>query len=849
MSKSELNEGKAMPVTAGPLPNGDDYGADKIKVLEGLEAVRKRPAMYIGSTGPAGLQHLVYEVVDNSIDEALAGFCKNVGVTIHIDGSVTVVDDGRGIPVDMHDSGRSAAEVVLTVLHAGGKFENSAYKVSGGLHGVGLSVVNALSEWLEVEIWRNNQVHQQRYERGTPIGNLEITGRTDKRGTKVTFKADPKVFETTEFSFETLSQRLRELAFLNAGVTIAITDERDGKNHTFLYEGGIREFVEFLNKAKTAVNEKPIYMIGERDGINVEIALQWNDSYTETTYTFANNINTTEGGTHLSGFRAALTRTINAYASKTNLADKLTESVTGDDIREGMIAVVSVKIPQPQFEGQTKTKLGNTEVKGIVENIVNDRLGAFLEENPAISKKVINKAVEAALAREAARKARDLVRRKGALDGMALPGKLADCQERDPAKSELYIVEGESAGGSAKQGRDRKFQAVLPIKGKILNVEKARFDKMLGHEEIRTLIAALGCGIGLDEFDSTKLRYHRVIIMTDADVDGSHIRTLLLTFFYRQMRDLVDRGHIYIAQPPLFRAKRGRSETFIKDERDLETFLIKRAAESRTLVLEGKTVGPREISGLALEHRLEKLMAFRKLLQVVERRGPARRVILALLEGDARDKTFWGDRTAVDALANHLRTPEMIVTVNNDPEHQAFAVELEDRSAGYGRRHLLDLDFVTTGEFRTLLTAYQDIRDLMTGPVTIRTTPAGATEAVEDAEEEAENDAAADTPVVTQPKGHKEQDRRVETLDDLVEYFVAAGRRGLAINRYKGLGEMNPETLWETTMDPAKRTLLEVRAEDHTEADLMFTTLMGDQVEPRRKFIEDNALDVKNLDI
>ncbi len=848
MSNSEVNESKAVPATAAALSNGDDYGADKIKVLEGLEAVRKRPAMYIGSTGPAGLHHLVYEVVDNSIDEALAGFCKNVDVTIHIDGSVTVVDDGRGIPVDLHESGRSAAVVVLTVLHAGGKFENAAYKVSGGLHGVGVSVVNALSEWLELEIWRNNQVHQQRFERGTPIGNLEITGRTDKRGTKVTFKSDSRIFETTEFSFETLSQRLRELAFLNAGVTITITDERDGKSHKFLYEGGIREFVEFLNKAKTAVNEKPIYMTGDRDGINVEIALQWNDSYTETTYTFANNINTSEGGTHLSGFRAALTRTINAYASKNNLAEKLTESVTGDDIREGMIAVVSVKIPQPQFEGQTKTKLGNTAVKGIVENIVNDRLGAFLEQNPAISKKVINKAVEAALAREAARKARDLVRRKGALDGMALPGKLADCQERDPSKSELYIVEGESAGGSAKQGRDRKFQAVLPIKGKILNVEKARFDKMLGHEEIRTLIAALGCGIGLDEFDAAKLRYHRVIIMTDADVDGSHIRTLLLTFFYRQMRDLVDRGHIYIAQPPLFRAKRGRSETFIKDERDLEAFLIKRAAESRTLVLEGKTSGPREISGLALEHRLEKLMTFRKLLQVVERRGPARRVILALLEGDARDKTFWADRAAVDALAAHLRTPDMSATVSEDPEHQAFAVALEDRSAGYGRRHQLDLDFVTTGEFRTLLTAYQDIRDLMTGPVTIRTTPAGAVE-VEDAEEEAENDAAADTPVVTQPRGQKEQDRRVENLDDLVEYFVAAGRRGLAINRYKGLGEMNPETLWETTMDPAKRTLLEVRAEDHTEADLMFTTLMGDQVEPRRKFIEDNALDVKNLDI
>ena len=654
MSNAELNKnGLASAGPAAAVSGADDYGADKIKVLEGLEAVRKRPAMYIGSTGPTGLHHLVYEVVDNSIDEALAGFCKNVNVTIHIDGSVTVVDDGRGIPVDMHESGRPAAEVALTVLHAGGKFENSAYKVSGGLHGVGVSVVNALSEFLELEIWRNGQVHQQRYERGTPMADLNTTGVTEKRGTKVTFKPDTTVFETTEFSFETLSQRLRELAFLNAGVAISIEDERDGRNHRFLYEGGIREFVEFLNKNRTAVNEKPIVMTGERDGIVVEIALQWNDSYTEATYTFANNINTTEGGTHLSGFRAALTRTINNYATRNNLAEKLSESVSGEDIREGMTAIVSVKIPQPQFEGQTKTKLGNTEVKGIVEAIVNDRLGAFLEENPGVSKRIIAKAVDAARARDAARKARDLVRRKGALDNTALPGKLADCQERDPSKSEIYIVEGESAGGSAKQGRDRGFQAVLPIKGKILNVEKARFDKMLSHEEIRTIIAALGCGIGTDEFDASKLRYHRVIIMTDADVDGSHIRTLLLTFFYRQMRDLVDRGHIYIAQPPLFRAKRARQETFIKDERELETFLIRRAAESRTIVLGSG----REISGDQLEKRLEQLMMFRKLLQVVERRGPARRVILALLEGDARDKTFWSDRPAVEALAAHIAAP------------------------------------------------------------------------------------------------------------------------------------------------------------------------------------------------
>jgi DNA gyrase subunit B len=853
---------------AGPVQGAsDDYGADKIKVLEGLEAVRKRPAMYIGSTGPQGLHHLVYEVVDNSIDEALAGHCRNIEVTIHIDGSVTVVDDGRGIPVDMHESGRPAAEVVLTVLHAGGKFENAAYKVSGGLHGVGVSVVNALSEWLEVEICRNGLLHQQRFERGVPQTTLEVKGRTERRGTKITFKPDPTVFETTDFSFETLTQRLRELAFLNAGVSITITDERDGRSNHFLYEGGIREFVEFLNKNKTVLSETPIYMSGERDRIQVEIALQWNDSYAETTYSFANNINTTEGGTHLSGLRAALTRTINAYAQRNNLADKLSDSISGEDIREGMAAVISVKIPQPQFEGQTKTKLGNTEVKGIVEAIVNDRLGAFLEENPTLARRIVAKAVEAATAREAARKARELVRRKGALDNMALPGKLADCQERDPALSEIYIVEGESAGGSAKQARDRRFQAVLPIKGKILNVEKARFDKMLGSEEIRTLIAALGCGIGTDEFDPEKLRYHRIIIMTDADVDGSHIRTLLLTFFYRQMRELVDRGHIFIAQPPLFRAKRGRQETFIKDERELEAFLIRRACESRTVELaDGRT-----ISGEALERRLEQLMAFRKLLQVVERRVPLRRIVRSLLRRDARDLSFWRSREAVEELAAELRSPAVKAEVVDDVEHEAFAIEIEDGESGYSRRYRLDVDFATAGEFRTLAAAYPDVRELLEGPVTIRTAAAAETaEAEPDTDAEGADDATAARPttiesiddvvaVATMPApgegeapATKPAARGTATaadLDELVDYFVAAGRRGLAINRYKGLGEMNPETLWETTMDPERRTLLQVRAEDHTEADLMFTTLMGDHVEPRRRFIEEHALDVKNLDI
>src|SRR3954451_19197273 len=636
---------KAQDVPAGNNGHGgqgasENYGADKIKVLEGLEAVRKRPAMYIGSTGAAGLHHLVYEIVDNSIDEALAGFCDEVNVTVHIDGSVTVVDNGRGIPTDLHESGKSAAEVVLTVLHAGGKFDNDSYKVSGGLHGVGVSVVNALSETLDLEIWRNSQVYQQSYERGTPTGDLEITGTTKRRGTKVSFKPDTQIFETVVFSFDVLAQRLRELAFLNGGITVTLDDERDGKKHHFHYEGGIVSFVQHLNTNKALVNEKPIYMRGEKEGIDAEIAMQWNDTYTETIYAFANNINTHEGGTHLSGFKAALTRTINAYATKNNLAKDLKESVSGEDIREGLTAVISVKIPHPQFEGQTKTKLGNTEVKGIVETILNEKLGAFLEENPSVARRIIGKAADAARAREAARKARDLVRRKGALDGSSLPGKLADCQERDPALSELYIVEGESAGGSAKQGRDRRFQAILPLKGKILNVEKARFDKMLGSDEIKTMIAALGCGIGAEDFDIAKLRYHRIIIMTDADVDGSHIRTLLLTFFYRQLPSVIDHGYIYIAQPPLFSVKRGKSETYIKNERELEAYLIHRAVEARVVKVPASGL---ELSGAELEKVLEKLIAHRKFMHAVEPRGHPREIVEALLAAGA-DREFFADK-------------------------------------------------------------------------------------------------------------------------------------------------------------------------------------------------------------
>jgi len=840
----------------GSAKDVTDYSADSIKVLEGLEAVRKRPAMYIGSTGPAGLHHLVYEIVDNSIDEALAGFCDEVSVTIHIDGSVTVIDNGRGIPVDRHESGKSAAEVVLTVLHAGGKFENSAYKVSGGLHGVGVSVVNALSETLDLEIWRGGQVYQQTYHRGAPVADLEVTGTSKRRGTKVTFKPDSTIFETTVYSFDTLAQRLRELAFLNGGIVITLDDERDGKNHRFHYDGGIVSFVQHLNKNKAVVNDKPIYMHGDKDGIDAEIAMQWNDSYAEQTYSFANNINTHEGGTHLSGFRAALTRTINSYATKNNLAKDLKESVSGDDIREGLTAVISVKIPQPQFEGQTKTKLGNTEVKGIVETIVNDKLGEFLEENPAVARKIIGKAIDAARARDAARKARDLVRRKGALDGSSLPGKLADCQERDPALSELYIVEGESAGGSAKQGRDRRFQAILPLKGKILNVEKARFDKMLGSDEIKTMIAALGCGIGAEDFDIAKLRYHRIIIMTDADVDGSHIRTLLLTFFYRQLPAIIENGYVYIAQPPLFRAKRGKSETYIKNERELEDYLIRRSVAGR--VVRFGTDGA-DFSGPELERLLERMMTHQKLVQTIERRGVGREIVESLLAAGA-DRDYFLDRDRLESLARTLTIPTRTVSVLNDEEHSRFQLQIEDRASGYPRNHTIGVDFLATPEYRSLLANKRDMPSF-TGVITVSTSQAASAE---------ESDAAADGETVvpteavvtaadlarhaTEPKpvarkAPEQPDVTLKTIDELVEFFIAAGKKGIAINRYKGLGEMNPDQLWETTMDPTIRTLLQVRAEDHTEADQMFTTLMGDQVEPRRKFIEDNALDVKNLDV
>jgi DNA gyrase subunit B len=692
-----------------------------------------------------------------------------------------------------------------------------------------------------LEIWRNEQVYQQSYERGTPAGDLTMTGRTHRRGTKVRFKADAEIFETLEYSFDTLAQRLRELAFLNPGLRIALEDEREGKRHDFKYDGGIVSFVTHLNKHKVAVNEKPIYMRGDKDGIVAEIALQWNDGYSETVYSFANNINTHEGGTHLSGFRAALTRTINFYASKNQLAKDAGEGVSGDDIREGLIGVISVKIPRPQFEGQTKTKLGNTEVKGIVEAIVNDRLGAYLDENPGVARRIISKAVDAARAREAARKARDLVRRKGALDNSALPGKLADCQERDPAQSELYIVEGESAGGSAKQGRDRRFQAILPIKGKILNVEKARFDRMIGSEEIRTMIAALGCGIGAEDFDIGRLRYHRVIIMTDADVDGSHIRTLLLTFFYRQLPELINRGHVFIAQPPLYRAKRGKAETYIKDDRELDAFLVRRGVEGRSVRFGGHGSA---VAGADLERLLERLIAFRSQMQAATRRGVTRRVLMALLDQGARDRSFFASLPSMDGLAAALGGESRAVSVILDEEHSLYRLEIEERN-GHARSMTVAADVVLSGEFRALSATYRDLRGLA-WPATVLSDEA-APGAEDDDAPAAEGEQAE--PTRARPAKARAADVAIAGPDELVEHFIAAGKRGVAINRYKGLGEMNPDQLWATTMDPAARTLLQVKAEDHTEADQMFTTLMGDQVEPRRKFIEDNALDVKNLDI
>jgi DNA gyrase subunit B len=796
------------------------YSADNIKVLEGLEAVQKRPGMYIGDTSERGLHHLVFEVVDNSIDEALAGHCDRIDVTIHVENSVTVDDNGRGIPVDIHPTEKiSAAEVVLTKLHAGGKFDKGAYRVSGGLHGVGVSVVNALSEYLEVEIKRESKVYFQRFKRGKPEGRLQETGKTASRGTKVTFKPDPLIFEVLEFSFDILSQRLRELAFLNQGVRITIQDERDEKHHEFHYKGGIVEFVAHLSRTKTPLHPA-IYIEGQREGVETQIALQWNEGYSESIYSFCNNINTIEGGTHLVGFKSALTRTINSYATAANLAKKDEEALQGEDCREGLTAVISVKVPEPQFEGQTKTKLGNSEVKGLVETLVNERLGAYFEQHPADAKRIVQKALEAARVREATRKAKDLARRKGALDSGSLPGKLADCQERDPALSEIFIVEGDSAGGSAKQGRDRKNQAILPLRGKILNVEKARFDKMLSSQEIRVLITALGAGIGKEEQDLTKLRYHTVVIMTDADVDGSHIRTLLLTFFYRQYAELIDKGYLYIAQPPLFKVRKGKQEHYLKDETALEDHLIELGTQDVRLESNGTS-----LTGIPLKGLVKRAIRFEKIMDVVERKKRQRAIVgaIAAFEHDPqkwlRDEPLIQDLIA--AVERHLRTaaPELLplnYAAEDDSEHNARRLVFVTKTNGTGMRTVIDTEFCLSPEFEELRRLAAELRAAGVPPFTL----------------------TAGDRVLT-----------AATLREVVDDIVHGARKGLDIQRYKGLGEMNPEQLWQTTMNPETRTLLQVRLADAYTADQIFSTLMGDEVEPRRKFIETHALAVKNLDI
>ncbi|KRT74027.1 MAG: gyrase subunit B, DNA gyrase subunit B protein [Deltaproteobacteria bacterium CSP1-8] len=804
----------------------DDYTGENIKVLKGLEAVRKRPAMYIGSTDVHGLHHLVYEVVDNAIDEAMAGYCDTISVTIHPDNSVSVDDNGRGIPVDvMEEEGKPAAEVVLTVLHSGGKFDRETYKVSGGLHGVGVSVVNALSERLEAEIRRDGSVYRLAFSRGETTAPMKVTGKSRKTGTKITFKPDPEVFTEREFHFDTLSQRLRELSFLNAGLKITILDERSEKSHEFQYKGGIVSFVQHLNRNKNALHGKPIFVEGEKDGVQAEVALQYNDSYQETVFAFANNINTHDGGTHLIGFRSALTRAVNQYAQKGNLVKGVKENLSGDDLREGLTAVVSVKVPEPQFDGQTKHRLGNSEVKGIVDSLVYEKLANFFEETPSVARKIVEKALEAARAREAARKAKELARRKGALDSAGLPGKLADCQETDPARCELFLVEGDSAGGSAKQARDRRYQAILPLKGKILNVEKARIDKMLSSQEIRTMITALGTGIGKEDFNPARLRYGKVIIMTDADVDGAHIRTLLLTFFFRHMRQLIEGGNIYIAQPPLYGLRKGKGMTYLKDDAAYRDFLIENGTQGRRVAGangQGMLTGQRMSAWLKKISRLEEI-AFR-----AERRGMPSFVLLSLapraaegvkaLESEKGAKKFFSSMVA-EWKVSRPDVTHVAFVIGPDPDEDAegaVQVILRWKRGGLPMECAIDRHRLRMADLRESNALYTQIRDTLPPPYRL--------------------DGDGDFPEADGPLC-------------LLEQVLDAGKKGQTIQRYKGLGEMNPEQLWETAMDPEKRDLLRVEIGDETDADEIFTKLMGDQVEPRREFIEKNALEVSSLDI
>ncbi len=847
-----------------------DYNADSIKVLGGMEAVRKRPAMYIGSTGEMGLHHLVYEVVDNSVDEALAGHADKIEVTIHLDNSITVVDNGRGIPVDMMDiDGEKipAAEVVLTKLHAGGKFDASSYKVSGGLHGVGVSVVNALSEELDLEIWRDGFTWEQTYSKGEPTSKLKKAGASKKLGTKVHFLPDKSIFTVTEYNFDTLAQRLRELAFLNKGLLITLTDERtteaktgEAKSAEFKYNGGIAEFIKHLNRGKQVLHDKPIYMEAERSGVVMEIGLQYNDAYSESVFSFANNINTVDGGSHLSGFRMALTRTINYAGQQMGLFKDVKENLTGDDVREGLVAVISVKLPQPQFEGQTKGKL-NSDIAGVVQAFVNERLGAYLEQNPTVGRKIINKAIEASRAREAARKARDLTRRKGALDGGGLPGKLADCSERQPERCELFLVEGESAGGTAKQGRDRRFQAILPLKGKILNVEKARYDKMLGHEEIRAMITALGTGIGKDDFDFAKLRYGKIILMTDADVDGSHIRTLLLTFFFRHMQELIKRGNVFIAQPPLYSIKKGKTLQYIKDDDALDKIILKRAADS-IIVRYGE--GAAKLEGAGLSKFASGLKEYFGYFDKVNKRLRDEKVTELLPRLDLSKRAdFEGEKKAapkkIEKLEKELKKLQKerdfkSIESRFDEEHNLWEVKYVNSQ---GAEHLINWELASTAEYRQMLSKFKQVEPYMEPPFVIEAvsdaSSVGSTEEEAGGEEAAPEAEDAGKKKAPKPAAKK---RTIETevvektnARDLFEYIKEAGSRGYDKTRYKGLGEMNSEQLWQTTMDPERRTLLEVKLEDIAASETIFSTLMGEDVEARRKFIEDNALDVKNLDI
>ncbi len=794
------------------------YDQSSIKVLEGLEAVRLRPAMYIGSTGDAGLHHLVYEVVDNSVDEALAGHCTEVNVTIHEDDSVTVVDNGRGIPTGMHEEGVTAAEVVMTKLHAGGKFDSNSYKVSGGLHGVGVSCVNALSEALHLEIWQKGGTFEQDYARGIPQGSLQQTGKAGKRtGTKITFKPDSSIMDATKFNFDTLAQRLRELAFLNKGLLITLADEREdpAKVKEFLFNGGIAEFIKHLNQGKSVLHDKPIYIEGERDlpnggTLTMEVALQYNDSYSESVFSFANNINTVDGGSHLSGFRSALTRTINAAGQAGGLFKDVKENLTGDDVREGLTAVISVKLPQPQFEGQTKGKL-NSDIQGYVVQLINEKLGEFFDKNPSVMRKIVGKAIDAARAREAARKARDLTRRKGAMDSGGLPGKLADCQERDPERCELFLVEGESAGGTAKSGRDRRNQAILPLKGKILNVEKARYDKMLGHEEIRAMITALGTGIGKDDFDPARLRYGKIIIMTDADVDGSHIRTLLLTFFYRHMQELIKRGHIFVAQPPLYRIKKGKSEKYIKDDKEFTREILRRATEN----LKVETADKVTLEGTELRNFLMQLDEFQITWRRLERRLREPRVVevLARAELALDTKADFHEKANLKPVYDALQAQKIESELKPEEEHGAWMVTFKDPT---NAERSINTELASQPEYRRLRTLTKQAAKLNRPPFVV----------VKD--------------------GHTD---KLPGWRELLAHVKSEGTREVTVQRYKGLGEMNASQLWETTMDAERRTLLKVALEDLVVTDQIFTTLMGEDVEARRKFIEENALDVRNLDV